>query len=321
MTSPLSKHLHLNKPFTFPAPAKLNLFLHVVGQRADGYHELETLFQFLDHSDTLEITATTHPDITLLTPIESVANSDNLIVKAALLLQQYAIEQDKFSNQPLGAKIAITKILPMGGGLGGGSSNAATVLIALNTLWQTNFSNTELAQLGLILGADIPIFIHGYAAFAQGVGEKLTPVSPKEYWYLVSKPAVSISTASVFTSVDLPRNTDKLPTSDFAKYYNDRDLFAITATKRAKYQNDCQTMVIKHYDPVAKLLAWLVEYAPSRMTGTGACIFSCFSSQQEACDLQAKLPKGISSFVAQGLNKSPLRSVIEQLKVQTNSWD
>ncbi|MBL4940877.1 MAG: 4-(cytidine 5'-diphospho)-2-C-methyl-D-erythritol kinase [Colwellia sp.] len=303
---------NINKTFKFPSPAKLNLFLHVVGQRSDGYHELETLFQFLDYSDTIEISITENTDIVLLTPIKGISNEDNLIVKAAHLLQEHL---QKNQDTPIyGAKISIEKILPMGGGLGGGSSNAATILVALNTLWQSNFSHIELAKMGLTLGADIPIFVHGFAAFAQGIGEQLTPVEPAECWYLVSKPKVNISTASVFASADLPRKTAKLASDEFSNNYCDHDLFNEDSFNEGKYHNDCQTMVIKHYDEVAKLLAWLVEYAPSRMTGTGACIFSRFSSQQEACDLQAKLPIGISSFVAQGLNKSPLRSVIEQLK-------
>ncbi len=299
---------NINKTFTFPAPAKLNLFLHVIGQRKDGYHELETLFQFLDYSDNLEISITENPEITLLTPIDGVKSEDNLIIKAAQLLQQ-KIQQQNINQKLLGATISINKILPMGGGLGGGSSNAATVLVALNKLWQSHFNKNELAEMGLCLGADVPIFIHGFAAFAQGIGERLTPVSPEECWYLVTKPEVSISTASVFNSKGLPRNTKKIKNHTFNLAGDDNDLF-----NEKKYHNDCQTVVIKHYDEVANLLAWLVEYVPSRMTGTGACIFSRFSSQQEACELQAKLPFGISSFVAQGLNKSPLCSRVEQLK-------
>ncbi|MFQ3339514.1 MAG: 4-diphosphocytidyl-2-C-methyl-D-erythritol kinase [Colwellia sp.] len=296
MTCSSHSNSFLDKAMDFPSPAKINLFLHIVGQRDDGYHNLETLFQFIDHSDTLTLTATETPEIKLLTPIEGVNNEDNLIVKAARLLKHK-------SNTTLGVKISINKILPMGGGLGGGSSNAATVLVALNTLWQCQLSLSELALLGVSLGADVPIFIHGFSAFAQGVGDQLTAIEPQEYWYLITKPECSISTQQVFTATDLPRNTKRLSplalrTRDFI---NDN------------FHNDCQTLVIKHYPEVAKLLAWLVEYAPSRMTGTGACVFTRFSSQQEAHSLQAKLPKGISSFVAQGLNKSPLCSVIAKL--------
>ncbi|NQY37090.1 MAG: 4-(cytidine 5'-diphospho)-2-C-methyl-D-erythritol kinase [Alteromonadaceae bacterium] len=280
--------------YSFPSPAKLNLFLHIVGRRDDGYHELESIFQFLDFGDTIEIKVTDNNKIDLLTPVEGVENQDNLIVKAALLLQ-------KNTRNTFGAQIKITKILPMGGGLGGGSSNAATVLLALNALWNTNLTNEKLAEIGLTLGADVPIFIHGFAAFAQGVGEKLTQVTPKEYWYLISKPNCSISTASVFTSVDLPRNTIKFPKNTNKNNIN-IDLC----------HNDCQTMVIKHYPKVANLLAWLVEYAPSRMTGTGACVFSRFDSAEEARRIQDKLPQGIESFVAKGSNQSQVINALNK---------
>jgi 4-diphosphocytidyl-2-C-methyl-D-erythritol kinase len=293
---------------SFPAPAKLNLFLHIIGQRSDGYHQLETIFQFLDHSDTLDIKVTKGLDIELLTPIDGVLNEDNLIVKAARLLQNYILQNKKPKNsvssaeQQLGAQIKISKILPMGGGLGGGSSNAATILLALNTLWHAKLTIAELSKLGLSLGADVPIFINGFAAFAEGVGEELTPVYPKESWFLVSKPNISISTASVFTDADLIRNTPKVNLND------DIDKLDIDLC-----HNDCQSLVIKRYPEVAKLLAWLVEYAPSRMTGTGACIFSRFDTEQEACRIQSLLPKGIMSFVAKGLNTSPLKHVIDRL--------
>ncbi len=304
---------YINKPFKFPAPAKLNLFLHVVGQRSDGYHELETLFQFLDYCDTIEITVTENSDLILLTPIEGVNNEDNLIITAAKLLQENICQTKQHKIPLLGAQISIKKILPMGGGLGGGSSNAATILVALNTLWQCGFSTKELAEIGLSLGADVPIFIHGFAAFAQGIGEKLTPAQPEECWYLVSKPHCSISTASVFTSLDLPRATERLANNDLDNPYHDDYLFKDYRLNNGKYHNDCQTMVIKNYDKVANLLAWLVEYAPSRMTGTGACVFSCFSSKKAAYDVQIKLPKEINSFIAKGVNKSSLLSVIEDL--------
>ena len=300
---------YTGKTFQFPSPAKLNLFLHVVGKREDGYHELETLFQFLNYSDSIEISVTEGSEITLLTPINGVKTEDNLIVKAAHLLQEKIRLKSTNPLVVMGAKIRINKILPMGGGLGGGSSNAATILVALNLLWQSNFSTKQLAKLGLSLGADVPIFIHGFAAFARGVGEQLTPAKPKECWYLVCKPQISITTSSVFSSTDLPRNTPHLSNDNFNKFYCDEDLF-----DNNKYHNDCQTMVIKHYDEVANLLAWLIEYAPSRMTGTGACVFSRFSSEKEAIELQKKLPDGVYSFVAQGQNKSPLISVVKVIE-------
>ena len=280
---------------SFPAPAKLNLFLHVVGQRSNGYHDLETVFQFLDYGDTLSLLIDNSDQINLLTPIEGVPTQDNLIYKAAKQLK------DKKQNQ-LGVNIKIEKVLPMGGGLGGGSSNAATILVALNYLWEINLPIEELAEIGLTLGADVPIFIHGYAAFAQGIGEKLTKIQPREYWYLVTKPHCSISTQTVFTSPDLTRNTPKLLLNNIE---NDLNIDAC--------HNDCETIVIKHYPEVANLLAWLIEYAPSKMTGTGACVFSRFDSKKEACEIKSKLPDGIESFVAKGINQSPLINAINNL--------
>lgn len=299
MTLADTSNVFLNKTLEFPAPAKINLFLHIVGQREDGYHNLETLFQFINHSDTLTLKATLAPEVNLVTPISGVNNEDNLIIKAAQLLKHK-------TACPYGVEISIDKILPMGGGLGGGSSNAATILVALNTLWQCNLSLNELAELGLSLGADVPIFVHGFSAFAQGVGEKLSPVAPAESWYLITKPECSISTQQVFTAKDLPRNTPKLDVNSFET----KDFMT------EQFHNDCQTFVIKQYPEVANLLTWLIEYAPSRMTGTGACIFTRFSSQSEAQALQEKLPQGVSSFVAQGLNKSPLFSAIESLALK-----
>tara|TARA_B110000467_G_C18288569_1_gene463274 strand:+ start:271 stop:1176 length:906 start_codon:yes stop_codon:yes gene_type:complete len=296
---------YLNKSINFPCPAKLNLFLHIVGQRDDGYHELETTFQFLDYCDTLTIKTTNNKKINLLTPIKGVKNEDNLIVKAAFLLQSEILKIDK--NFSLGVEIELNKILPMGGGLGGGSSNAATVLVALNKLWKSDFSLDTLAKLGLKLGADVPIFVQGFSAFAQGIGEELTPVFPEECWYLITKPHCSISTRDVFTAKDLPRKTPRISSERYSTQGFADDLFSDL------FHNDCQTLVIKHYPEVANLLAWLVEYAPSRMTGTGACVFSRFTSQKQACELQKKLPSGTYSFVAKGLNKSPLSTVVNSL--------
>ena len=296
MTLAQHKNRFIDKSIVCPSPAKINLFLHITAQRSDGYHELETLFQFLDYGDAITFTITNNSAIDLITPVKGVANNDNLIIKAAKLLQQK-------SKTNLGVKISIDKLLPMGGGLGGGSSNAATVLVALNKMWHCKLSNDELAKLGLTLGADIPIFIHGFSAFAQGIGEKLTAIEPPESWYLISKPQCSISTADVFSAEHLPRNSPKLST----------DSLHNASFLSNKFYNDCQTVVIKQYPEVANLLAWLLEYAPSRMTGTGACIFSTFASQTEALAIQAKLPVGTRSFVAKGVNISPLADRVAKL--------
>lgn len=269
----------------WPAPAKLNLFLHINGRRSDGYHELQTLFQFVDCCDQLDFRVTDTPELILHSTMSAVvADNDNLILRAAKSLQQAT----GFNG---GAEIWLDKRLPMGGGLGGGSSDAATTLVALNRLWNTQLSHDELAAIGLKLGADIPVFIHGFAAFAQGVGERLQAVNPAELWYLVIAPDAHVSTAAVFQDPLLPRNTPKL---------------GIDTLLSQPWANDCQELVVSKYPQVAKALGWLLEYAPSRMTGTGACVFGEFSSQQQALAALAKLPSDMQGFVAKGMNISPL---------------
>ncbi|MCU7998686.1 4-(cytidine 5'-diphospho)-2-C-methyl-D-erythritol kinase [Shewanella sp. SM101] len=269
----------------WPAPAKLNLFLHINGRRADGYHELQTLFQFIDCCDMLDFKVTETAELILHSNISNVvADSDNLILRAAKSLQQTT----GFTG---GAEIWLDKRLPMGGGLGGGSSDAATTLVALNTLWNTQLSTEELAKIGLKLGADIPVFIHGFAAFAEGVGERLQAVNPSELWYLIIAPDAHVSTAEVFQDPLLPRDTPKL---------------AIDTLMNQPWANDCQKLVVSKYPQVAKALGWLLEYAPSRMTGTGACVFGEFTQKQQALAALAKLPSEMQGFVAQGMNLSPL---------------
>ncbi|MCG9740206.1 4-(cytidine 5'-diphospho)-2-C-methyl-D-erythritol kinase [Shewanella insulae] len=280
-----------NRSTAWPAPAKLNLFLHVNGRRADGYHELQTLFQFIDYCDYLDFAVNDSGSLTLHSEMEAVvANSDNLILKAAKSLQEY-------SGTHQGAEIWLDKKLPMGGGIGGGSSDAATTLVALNHLWQTQLSQNELAKIGLTLGADVPVFINGLAAFAEGVGEKLIPVEATENWYLILTPDVHVSTAEVFNDPQLPRNTPKLSMDDLMS---------------SDWHNDCQPRVAERYPQVAKALAWLIEYAPSRMTGTGACVFGIFDTRQQAQQVFAQLPADLCGFIAKGTNKSPLALRIAQ---------
>ncbi|EJL6424862.1 4-(cytidine 5'-diphospho)-2-C-methyl-D-erythritol kinase [Vibrio cholerae] len=272
----------------WPSPAKLNLFLYITGRRANGYHDLQTLFQFLDHGDELTITANSSGNITLSPALADVALEDNLIYKAAIALKNAA-------QSPLGADIKLHKVLPMGGGIGGGSSNAATTLVALNYLWQTGLSDDQLAEIGLALGADVPVFTRGFAAFAEGVGEELSAVEPEEKWYLVVRPAVSIATKDIFTHPQLMRNTPK------------RDLASLLATL---YENDCEKIVRSLYPEVDKQLSWLLQYAPSRLTGTGSCVFAEFSSRKDAQAVFAQLSDNVLAFVAQGRNVSPLRKTL-----------
>jgi len=283
---------------TWPAPAKLNLFLYITGRRPDGYHNLQTLFQFLDYGDTLEIIPDSSGHITLLTPLAGVADNDNLIVRAALALKQAA--QDKGTvRADAGARIALEKRLPMGGGLGGGSSDAATVLVALNHLWQAGLSVDELAATGVSLGADVPVFVRGQAAFAEGVGEQLHPVEPVEKWYLVAHPGISIATPDIFRDADLTRNSP---------------IRTLDELLQRPFHNDCEAVARKRFREVDALLSWLLEYAPSRLTGTGACVFAEFDTEAAARQVLELAPKWICGFVARGLNLSPLQRTLSGLK-------
>lgn len=279
----------------WPAPAKLNLFLYITGRRPDGYHNLQTLFQFLDYGDRLQITVDDSDAITLLTPLPGVADADNLIVRAAQRLKQAAQARNSLPARA-GAQIAIEKQLPMGGGLGGGSSDAATVLVALNHLWQTGFTPDELTAIGVTLGADVPVFVQGFAAFAQGVGEELQPARPEEKWYLVAHPGVHISTPQVFNDPELTRDTPS------------RSLSTLLALP---FTNDCEAVVRKRFREVDELVSWLLEYAPSRLTGTGACVFAEFDTESAARQVLELAPQGVRGFVARGVNVSPLQRTLQ----------
>ncbi len=278
-----------NTWLTLPAPAKLNLFLHITGRRADGYHNLQTLFQFVDYGDELAFRVRIDNELSLTPEIEGVAAEDNLIIRAARLLQ-------KTSDSPLGADIRLTKILPMGGGLGGGSSDAATTLLALNHLWKLGLSLDELAELGLSLGADVPVFVRGQAAFAEGVGEQLTPVPElDEPWYLIVCPQVHVNTGKIFQHEGLTRDTDPIN---------------IRTALRQGGRNDCQQVVTMLYPEVGNALNLLNKFSFAKMTGTGACIFSSFGSEKEALRVSDQLPAEYVAFVAKGSNLSMTHKVL-----------
>ena len=278
----------------WPSPAKLNLFLYITGQRPDGYHTLQTLFQFLDYGDTLTIEPRTDGQLRLLTPVDGVPNEENLIIRAARLLMKTAAETQRLPEGS-GADIRIDKRLPMGGGLGGGSSNAATVLVALNHLWQCHLSEDELAAIGLTLGADVPVFVRGRAAVAEGVGEVLTPVDVAEKWYLVAHPGVSIPTPVIFGDPELPRNTP---------------VRSIDTLLNCEFANDCEVIARKRFREVDDVLSWLLEYAPSRLTGTGACVFAEFDTELAARQVLEQAPEWLQGFVAKGVNLSPLKQAL-----------
>ncbi len=280
---------HTNR---WPAPAKLNLFLNITGQRANGYHELQTLFQFIDVCDYLTFEPNRSGKINITPGIEGVRTEDNLIYKAAAALRAYG-------EAELGASINLEKNLPMGGGLGGGSSDAATTLVALNQLWNLHLPSDKLAEIGVKLGADIPIFINGQASVAEGVGEILTPACPEQLWYFVAVPDCHVSTVSIFTDPDLIRDTPKQP---------------IDTLLSSKWKNDCEPLVKKRHPEVAKIAAWLLEYAPSRLTGTGACVFASCNSRQDAQSIMDNAPHWLHGFVARGRNQSPLMDVLVSAK-------
>ena len=273
----------------WPAPAKLNLFLHITGQRADGYHELQTLFQFLTYGDWLYFDIHEGGDIALSGTPAGVPQADDLCVKAAHLLREAA-------GRAPGVTIYNDKRLPPGGGLGGGSSDAATTLIVLNKLWQLGLKTRQLAALGLRLGADVPVFIHGNAAWAEGVGEILTPVTPPEGWFLVVIPPVSVSTADIFSDAELTRDTQRMRIPDLLSGCG---------------HNDCEALVRRRYPEVAAALDWLGQFSPARMTGTGGSVFAAFDSDVDAQLVADQLPEGWESFIARGVNRSPLLSAME----------
>ena len=282
---------------TLPSPAKLNLFLHIVGRRPDGYHELQTLFQFLDYGDDITLSLTPEQSgIRLERPVSGVADEDNLIIRAARALAKRA------SGTLPGVTIGITKRLPMGGGLGGGSSNAATTLLGLNHLWKLGLGLDDLAQTGLTLGADVPVFVRGHAAFGEGVGEKLTPAFPPEDWFVVLKPACNINTGKIFSEQGLTRNTPRIRIAP--AFEGDA----------SRCRNDCEDVVRRLYPEVNESMEWLAEFGPARLTGTGACIFGRFPTESAARIIWESKPSGITGFVAKGVNVSPLHQKLTELE-------
>ncbi|WP_205231030.1 4-(cytidine 5'-diphospho)-2-C-methyl-D-erythritol kinase [Azospira oryzae] len=272
----------------YPAPAKLNLFLHVVGRRADGYHLLQTLFRFVDYGDTLHFAPREDGLVRLLNPLPGVPEESDLTVRAARLLQQAA-------NCTRGADIRLEKRLPMGGGLGGGSSDAATVLLALNHLWQLGLSRERLQALGLTLGADVPVFIFGRTAFAEGVGEALQVVPATPAWYLVLQPPVAVPTVDIFRAPELKRDTPTMAAADW---------------RPGLGGNDLEPVACARFPEVARHLAWLQRFGRARMSGSGACVFAEFPDQAGAEAALAQLPPDMRGWVAPGLDSHPLYGLL-----------
>ncbi|HEY2274760.1 MAG TPA: 4-(cytidine 5'-diphospho)-2-C-methyl-D-erythritol kinase [Steroidobacteraceae bacterium] len=266
----------------WPAPAKLNLFLHITGRRADGYHELQTLFQLIDLTDTIAIRVRDDGAIERPEGSEDVPAEYDLAVRAARALKAA-------SGTRLGASLRVLKRIPLGGGLGGGSSDAATTLMALNEEWDCGLSTAELAAIGLPLGADVPVFIGGFSAWGEGIGERLTPVELPDRWYLIIHPGCAVSTREVFQSPELTRNSPLITIRDFFE---------------SGGRNDCEAVVRRLAPEVGEALDWLGRFTPAHLTGTGSCVFAAFGSAIEAERLAARVPGGWMSTVARGLNAS-----------------
>ena len=269
------------------APAKINLFLHVTGRRSDGYHTLQTLYQFIELNDVLQFSVREDNEIRLESDFQEVAPEQNLVVRAARALQQQ-------SGTRAGTDIKLIKRIPTGGGLGGGSSDAATTLVALNEFWRLGLSIKELAEIGVTVSADVPVFVYGQAAWAEGIGDKLTPVAPVEPWYLVVNPNVQVSTAALFDAPELTRNTSPITIRDFMD---------------GRSRNVFEPVVATRYPEVRAALEWLRRNhkgSRAKMSGTGACVFTAFETETAAKKLAEKLPKNMTGHVVKGRNASPL---------------
>ena len=268
---------------TLLSPAKLNLFLHVTGRRPDGYHNLQTVFQLLNWGDTMRFSVRSDAKITVSCPALDMDMDANLAFRAARALKD-AYGCDK------GADIFIDKVLPHGAGLGGGSSNAATTLIALNRLWQLDLQTAELASLGKSLGADVPVFIHGHSAWAEGIGEILKPIDLPESWFVVIKPPVEIPTSEIFQSKELTRDTPAITIATFFE---------------GQYRNDCEAVVLQRFPEVKAAYNWLAQHGKPHLTGTGSCVFLECLSEAQAARIAAAVPAENLAFAVQGINQSP----------------
>src|ERR1043166_13372 len=273
---------------TYPAPAKLNLFLHVIGRRADGYHLLQTVFRFIDFGDSLSFRPRADGIITRVNDIAGVPAADDLCVRAAHALK-------RAGGVAAGADITLHKRLPLGGGLGGGSSDAATTLMVLNRLWRLDWGRERLGELALCLGADVPAFVFGESAFAEGIGEQLTPLPRPAAWYVVLTPQIAVSTAAIFADPELTRTTIPIK---------------ICAFSMDQGHNDLEPVASRRYPEIARHLSWLRQFGPAAMTGSGACVFAAFASEREARRVLAQLPAEMRGFAARGLDRHPLRDLM-----------
>jgi 4-diphosphocytidyl-2-C-methyl-D-erythritol kinase len=278
---------------SWPAPAKLNLFLHIVGRRSDGYHLLQTVFQLLDWGDTLRLRIRSDGEIARSSDVPGVAPESDLCLRAARALREH-------SGSRLGVEIALDKRIPLGGGLGGGSSDAATVLVALNDLWSAGLSPDQLAAIALDLGADVPVFVRGYSAWAEGVGEKLTPIALGQRHYVIVDPGVSVGTAGLFQAPELTRNSPPLTISDYL------------SGSGAGTTNAFTPIVCASYPPLAAAIDWLSQFGEARLTGSGGCVFVDLESAERADEIAKQCPVDFTVYQARGVDRSPLLDALEQ---------
>ena len=282
----------------WPAPAKLNLFLHVLGRETDGYHRIQTVFQLLDFGDEVELAARTDGQLHRTGEIAGIDPASDLALRAAQLLKQA-------TGTPLGADIGLVKRTPLGGGMGGGSSDAGTTLVGLNSLWQTGLGEDHLAGLGLQLGADVPVFVRGHSAWGEGRGERLIPMHLPVRWYAVVHPGVAVDTASVFQAPDLTRDT---PPTTIARFLSGEST-----------RNDLEPVVCARFPEVARARTWLGSQAAARMTGSGACVFAALETRAEAERIVRNCPAGFAAFVARGVNESPLLGAVSRWHERQNA--
>jgi len=289
------------KTRAWPAPAKLNLMLHITGRREDGYHELQTVFQFIDFYDELEFKLRSDDRINRHCDGFDVTEDEDIIIRAARTLREKYRQKNSSVKNHFGVDILLTKNIPMGAGLGGGSSDAATTLLALNKLWKMQLTIDELSEIGLELGADVPVFVHGFAAFAEGVGEKLSHIYPDENWYLVLIPPVHVSTKEVFSNPQLTRDCSAIKLCDLSRH---------------EWRNVCTPVVVKSHPMVSQAIDIISEYSKANMSGTGASVFSGFATKAQAEEVFQQIRKNPqirswTNFVARGLNQSPLYDFLE----------
>ncbi|MCV2526264.1 MAG: 4-(cytidine 5'-diphospho)-2-C-methyl-D-erythritol kinase [Candidatus Lightella neohaematopini] len=285
--------------YCLPSPAKINLLLHIIGCKKNGYHKLQTVTQFINYSDTINITVTKNNIISLSSNTNKIISQNNLVVKAVKLLKYFCLK-NKCINKYFGIHIKLNKVIPIGSGLGGASSNVATILLILNKIWHCNLTLPDLAKIGLLLGADVPLFIYGHTAIVEGIGEINTPISLKEKWYIIIIPPIEISTAKIFSYIN---------TNNYSVIKTHTELLS------SKYYNDFESIVVKKFPIIKKYILWLSQYVPARLTGTGSCIFAECDNQNIAYSILFNKPSEVKGFVTKSKNISPLHSVLKNKKI------